>query len=79
MQREEFFELKHLVHLDALKKREREFKLSSCEGKYPFPDRDTATRSLRRKDLCVYRCQVCFLWHVGHVNPKDKRNEARHR
>lgn len=53
---------------------------SQCEGKVAFKKQRFASAAAKRRDgRVVYRCQHCFMWHVGTPEPRKKRAEFKRR
>ena len=74
-------ELYELRNLEQKALREREYKLSSCQGKPKFETRSEAVRAAShamKKIGNAYHCGVCKGWHVGsNENGKRKRKAIR--
>jgi hypothetical protein len=65
----DFFELKRLVHFDAMLKRAKERRRAvQCEGKHRFDSFAAAEGTMRpelRKVAKVYHCGICHAFHIG--------------
>lgn len=64
MKSADFFELRVLVQQAS---RDMTMAAAACNGKQRFASKAFADRTLRRKGVKSYRCQVCRAWHVGGV------------
>lgn len=74
MNKPEFFELKYLVHRDAMLKRKARRKSIQCDGKHRFDSFGEAQKTMRpelRKVAHVFHCDMCHGYHIG--------NSATHR
>lgn len=68
-----FYELKSLVHFDAMKRKRH---ASECEGKRKFEGFDSAKRAIRLTtdgSVKPFRCNQCGGWHLGGDDTRARR------
>lgn len=69
MKRGDFFELKSLVHFDAMQRAIEARRAPACTGKFRFASKLDADGTIRRKGMHSYHYRHCRAWHIGSSNP----------